>query len=152
MKGFQSCLDSEKYKAEIQTDANEAASLQISGTPTFVLAKSAKDKLDGVRIVGAQPFAMFQTAIDALLKYQLVPPSSVSESSREMGSFFAAAARFCSNTYLYRWFGYMEGKRGGAQQSCAKWCFPEQTKRLPKQWQPLNSHVHASLICGLVWV
>jgi protein-disulfide isomerase len=79
MKGFQSCLDSEKYKAEIQTDANEAASLQISGTPTFVLAKSAKDKLDGVRIVGAHPFATFQTAIDALLKYQLVPPSSVSE-------------------------------------------------------------------------
>jgi protein-disulfide isomerase len=51
MKGFQSCLDSEKYKTEIQTDANEAASLQISGTSTFVLAKSAKDKLDGVRIV-----------------------------------------------------------------------------------------------------
>jgi predicted DsbA family dithiol-disulfide isomerase len=42
--------------------------LQISGTPTCVLAKSAKDKLDGVRIVGAQPFAAFQSAIEGLLK------------------------------------------------------------------------------------
>jgi protein-disulfide isomerase len=65
---FQSCLSSEKYKADVQKDAGEAAKLQISGTPTFVLAKSAKDKLDGVRIVGAQPFSAFQSAIDALLK------------------------------------------------------------------------------------
>ena len=46
----------------------EAAALQISGTPTFVLAKSTKDKLDGVRMVGAQPFSAFQSAIDRLLK------------------------------------------------------------------------------------
>jgi protein-disulfide isomerase len=65
---FQSCLATDKYKADVQKDATEAATLQISGTPTFVLAKSAKDKLDGVRIVGAQPFAAFQSAIDALLK------------------------------------------------------------------------------------
>jgi len=65
---LQACVASEKYKAEVQRDASEAATLQISGTPTFVLAKSAKDKLDGVLIVGAQPFASFQSAIDALLK------------------------------------------------------------------------------------
>jgi protein-disulfide isomerase len=65
---FQSCLTTDKYKAEVQKDATEAAVLQISGTPTFVLAKSAKDKLNGVRIVGALPFAAFQTAIDGLLK------------------------------------------------------------------------------------
>jgi len=35
--------------------------------PRFV-AKTAKDKLDGVRLVGAQPFATFQSAIDTLLK------------------------------------------------------------------------------------
>jgi protein-disulfide isomerase len=67
-KAFQSCLDSDKYKADVQKDASEAAALQISGTPTFVLAKSSKDKLDGVRIVGAQPFGSFQSAIDALLR------------------------------------------------------------------------------------
>ncbi len=67
-KGFQSCMDSDKYKADVQKDASEAATLQISGTPTFVLAKSAKDKLDGIRMIGAQPFSAFQSAIDRLLK------------------------------------------------------------------------------------
>jgi protein-disulfide isomerase len=70
-KGFQACMDSDKYKADVQKDASEAATLQISGTPTFVLAKTAKDKLDGVRIVGAQPFAAFQAAIEGLLKTQV---------------------------------------------------------------------------------
>ncbi len=70
-KGFQACLDSDKYKADVQKDAREAATLQISGTPTFVLAKSAKDKLEGVRIVGAQPFAAFQAAIEGLLKTEV---------------------------------------------------------------------------------
>jgi protein-disulfide isomerase len=68
---FQTCLSSEKYKAEVQKDASEAAALQISGTPTFVLAKSFKDKLDGVRIVGAQPFVAFQTAIEGILKTEV---------------------------------------------------------------------------------
>jgi predicted DsbA family dithiol-disulfide isomerase len=67
-KGFQVCLESGKYKADVQKDANEAATLQISGTPTFVLAKSAKDRLEGIRMIGAQPFAAFQSAIDRLLK------------------------------------------------------------------------------------
>ncbi len=75
-EGLQSCLDSHKYKAEVQKDASDAAALQISGTPTFVLAKSATDKLNGVRIIGAQPFAAFQAAIDGLLKNsQLEAPS-----------------------------------------------------------------------------
>jgi hypothetical protein len=33
------------------------------------LAKSAKDNLDGVRIVGAQLFAAFSVAIDGLLDH-----------------------------------------------------------------------------------
>jgi protein-disulfide isomerase len=70
-KGFQACLNSGKYKADVQNDASEAARLQISGTPTFVLAKSAKDKLNGVRLVGAQPFSAFQAAIDGLLKTEV---------------------------------------------------------------------------------
>jgi protein-disulfide isomerase len=70
-KSFQACLDSGKYKADVQKDASEAAKLQISGTPTFVLAKSTKDKLDGVRLVGAQPFSAFQAAIEGLLKAEV---------------------------------------------------------------------------------
>ena len=70
---FQACMSSEKHKAEVQKDASEAATLQISGTPTFVLAKSAKDRLDGVRIIGAQQFVAFQAAIDGLLKNPSTP-------------------------------------------------------------------------------
>jgi len=70
-KGFQACLDSDKYKVDVQKDATEAAKLQISGTPTFVLAKSTKDKLDGVRRVGALPYASFQAAIEGLLKTEV---------------------------------------------------------------------------------
>lgn len=68
---FQACLDSDKYKADVQKDASEAAKLQISGTPTFVLARSAKDKLDGVLIGGAQPFSAFQAAIEGLLRTEV---------------------------------------------------------------------------------
>jgi protein-disulfide isomerase len=67
LKDFQACLATGKYREEILKDAAEAAALQISGTPTFVLARSAKDKLDGVRIVGAQTFAAFQRVIEGLL-------------------------------------------------------------------------------------
>jgi hypothetical protein len=40
---------------------------KLPRAPTFVLAKSGKDKLDGVRLVGAQPYAAFQSAIDRFL-------------------------------------------------------------------------------------
>jgi protein-disulfide isomerase len=70
MKTFQACVQSGKYRSDVQKDASEAAALQISGTPAFVLAKSAGSKLDGSLIVGAQPFAAFQSAIDALLKVE----------------------------------------------------------------------------------
>ena len=67
-------LDSGQHKSEIQTDMNEAAAMQITGTPTFVLAKTARDKLNGVRIVGALPVTTFQSAIDNLPKDDLVRP------------------------------------------------------------------------------
>jgi protein-disulfide isomerase len=65
---FRTCLDSGKYKSAVEADANEAATLQIEGTPTFVLARSAKDTLDGVRMEGAQSYPEFQRKIDELLK------------------------------------------------------------------------------------
>ncbi len=68
MNRFGACLDSHKYKGDIQKDAQEAATLQINGTPTFVVARTARDRLEGVRIVGARPLAAFQSAIDGLLK------------------------------------------------------------------------------------
>ncbi len=70
MNTFGACLDSHKYRGDIQKDAQEAATLQINGTPTFVIARTAGDRLEGELIVGARPFDAFQSAIDGLLKTQ----------------------------------------------------------------------------------
>ena len=64
---FRGCFNGEKHKAEIQRDLSDATELQISGTPTFVLARTSKDTLSGVRMVGIQPYSTFDTAIRQLL-------------------------------------------------------------------------------------
>lgn len=68
---FAACTDAEKYKAEIQEGTAEAATVGISGTPSFVIGKSAPDAIDGVRIVGALPLSAFETEIQ-----KLTPPNS----------------------------------------------------------------------------
>lgn len=65
---FRGCLSTERYKGDVQKDSQEAAYIQIRSTPTFVLAKTGKDKLEGVKIVGAQSYAAFQSLIDEMLK------------------------------------------------------------------------------------
>lgn len=66
-KKFRACVESEKYKGEIEKDIAEATAVGISGTPTFVLAPTAAGQLEGVRIVGAQPYAAFEARIKELL-------------------------------------------------------------------------------------
>lgn len=66
-EGFAHCLDGETYKTAIQKDLVDAQMLKISGTPTFILGKTDKEAIDGVRIVGAQPYSAFETAILRLL-------------------------------------------------------------------------------------
>jgi protein-disulfide isomerase len=63
---FETCLTSEKYKAQIQADVSFANSLPsengepaVSGTPTFFI--------NGTRLVGAYPLATFKQIIDAQL-------------------------------------------------------------------------------------
>ena len=67
MASFRACLDADKHKAEIQKDAADAGALGISGTPTFVIGKTAKDEIAGVRIVGAVPYSVFDSTIKDLL-------------------------------------------------------------------------------------
>lgn len=62
------CLDSEKYKDEVEKDKEDGAGAGISGTPSFVIAKSGAGELEGTRLVGAQPFSAFKVIIDQLLK------------------------------------------------------------------------------------
>ncbi len=63
MPAFRSCLNDKKYTAAIQKDVADAGTLGISGTPSFVVGRTAKDQIDGVRIVGAVPYSVFETAI-----------------------------------------------------------------------------------------
>jgi protein-disulfide isomerase len=68
---FKSCMaDTAKYQADIQKDLNDASGVGVSGTPTFVIGRTIANGLDGVRLVGAQPFAAF----DAKLKELLAKP------------------------------------------------------------------------------
>ncbi len=58
---FESCLESEEIADEVNSDALAAASLGITGTPSFFIGNEE----DGfVKLVGAQPFSAFKTVID----------------------------------------------------------------------------------------
>ncbi|MEK6842755.1 MAG: DsbA family protein, partial [Nanoarchaeota archaeon] len=54
-----SCLDSGKYKSEVEKDTADAAKAGGSGTPYFVI--------NGKALSGAQPFSAFQQVIEAEL-------------------------------------------------------------------------------------
>jgi len=60
---MQACIASRKYQAAIQKDMNEAASLGVAGTPTFIIGKTTADGVDGVTLVGAQGYAAFEAKV-----------------------------------------------------------------------------------------
>lgn len=53
---FNSCLDSGKYANEVKKDFADGQSYGVSGTPTFYI--------NGVELVGAQPYSAFQQAVE----------------------------------------------------------------------------------------
>lgn len=66
---FQKCLDSGEFKNEVEKDLSDAGKVGASGTPTFLIGKSTGNgEIDGVKVVGAQPYSAFKTIIDELLK------------------------------------------------------------------------------------
>ena len=68
MPTFQACLDKETHLASIQTDLSDALAAGIEGTPSFVLGRrTSTGTIEGVRIVGAQPLAVFDAKISELL-------------------------------------------------------------------------------------
>lgn len=76
MAAFQSCVDSKKYEAEINKDIADANLVGITGTPGFVLGPTPEDgKFEGVRIIGAQPYAAFAARINKLLASNKKPAS-----------------------------------------------------------------------------
>ena len=65
---FQACVDSDKFKAAIDKDIAEGSAAGINGTPSFVLGRIENGKLQGVRMVGAMPYAQFEAKIQDMLK------------------------------------------------------------------------------------
>ena len=61
---FDRCIDRREGAAIVDRDMQEAANLGIKGTPTFFV--------NGLRIPGAQPLALFATVIDRILAGQPV--------------------------------------------------------------------------------
>jgi competence protein ComEC len=65
---FKACIDSDKYKAAIDKDIAEGTAAGVTGTPSFVLGRIQNGKIEGVRIVGAMPYAQFDAKIQEFLK------------------------------------------------------------------------------------
>ena len=59
---FATCLNTRRYQEEVAKDLHDAITLGVTSTPTFFI--------NGRPLVGAKPFAEFQTVIDRLLKEQ----------------------------------------------------------------------------------
>jgi protein-disulfide isomerase len=66
-EAFNQCINSNRYQEAIQRDIAEAEKQRITGTPTFIIARSAPDVVNGKRIIGAQHYNVFSSEIDALL-------------------------------------------------------------------------------------
>jgi protein-disulfide isomerase len=62
---FNGCLDSEKYKSEVQKDMQDGTAVGIRGTPGFLIGKT--DGSTAQTISGAYPFDAFQQVIEAAL-------------------------------------------------------------------------------------
>ncbi len=64
MELFVSCIDSDKYEKRVLFNTDESASNGVTGTPTFIIVGSQGQQ---ERILGPQPFAVFEKTIDSLL-------------------------------------------------------------------------------------
>ena len=53
---FDSCLDSSRFASEVNADFSEGQSYGVTGTPAFFI--------NGIKLVGAQPFSAFKQIID----------------------------------------------------------------------------------------
>jgi protein-disulfide isomerase len=64
---FKACLASDRHLDDIEQDAKDARAVQLTGTPSFIIGKTATDKITGQVVVGAQPLRVFSAAINKAL-------------------------------------------------------------------------------------
>jgi len=75
MTAFATCIAGNKHDAEINADMEAGRSLGIEGTPSFLLGRTTGDTLEGVLVIGAVPFEIF----DAKIKELLAPAGKIVE-------------------------------------------------------------------------
>jgi len=68
MAAFASCTTSGRFDAAIQQDLASASAAGVSGTPTFLIGRTTTQGFEGARVVGAQPYALFDAQIQQLLR------------------------------------------------------------------------------------
>jgi protein-disulfide isomerase len=81
---FNSCIDSQKYKDEVDKDIADGSTYGVSGTPTFYIGNEEKGY---TQIVGAQPLTSFENIIK-----QISSSSSSNSTKGEIPSTTTAAA------------------------------------------------------------
>jgi len=67
VEAFKACMASDRHLADIDQDAKDAGAVRLTGTPSFIIGKTAGDKLTGDVVVGAQPLNVFNAAIKKVL-------------------------------------------------------------------------------------
>jgi protein-disulfide isomerase len=63
MVTFKSCLSGGKHRSEIHNEMQLGSTLQIDGTPSFLIGKSEGEEVSGMIVFGAQPFSVFESTI-----------------------------------------------------------------------------------------
>jgi predicted DsbA family dithiol-disulfide isomerase len=67
VEAFKACMASDRHLADIDQDAKDAGAVRLTGTPSFIIGKTASDKISGDVVVGAQPLNVFNVAIKKAL-------------------------------------------------------------------------------------
>ncbi|GMT42085.1 MAG: thioredoxin [bacterium] len=67
-RDFKKCLKEGRYANDIQKDFRAGGASGVRGTPSFIVGRlNGKGEVEGSMLRGAQPFEVFESAIDAML-------------------------------------------------------------------------------------
>lgn len=71
--GFKTCVaDTERFDSRWQRDRADGIAIGISGTPSFVIGRSAPRVIEGFRLSGAKPYGEFEAKFKQLLVAQRI--------------------------------------------------------------------------------
>lgn len=71
--GFQQCVESQRYKAKVEADLQDAMKMRIEGTPMFIIGKSTPKGVEGERFEGAHSYIFFDTVLSSYDTPALAP-------------------------------------------------------------------------------